>query len=86
MARHKYTYTGERRTVYINVQMTPSERAALESAAAVAGAGLSHYVRDLCLGRPGEPATVAGACRNPEATRLNVGHGQRAALTRRMGA
>jgi hypothetical protein len=70
MARHKSTYTGERRTVHLGVQLTPSERAALESAAALAGASLSQYVRELCLGRGAEPPTVAGTRRNPEAKRL----------------
>jgi uncharacterized protein (DUF1778 family) len=62
--------TGERRTVHLGLQLTPSERAALESAAALAGASLSQYVRELCLARAGEAPTVAGARRNPEAKRL----------------
>ncbi len=70
MARHKKTYTGERRSVHLGVQLTPSERAALELAAAEAGARLSQYVRELCLRRTAEGATVGGARRNPEAKRL----------------
>jgi hypothetical protein len=70
MARHKKTYTGERRTVHLGVQLTPSERAELEAAAAEAGTGLSQYVRELCLRRAPESATVGGARRNPEAKRL----------------
>jgi hypothetical protein len=35
MARHRKTYTGERRTVHLGVQLTPSERAELEFAAPV---------------------------------------------------
>jgi|SRR5580704_10431087 hypothetical protein len=70
MARHRKTYTGERRTVHLGVQLTPSERAQLEFAASEAGASLSQYVRELCLRRTPEAATVGGARRNPEAKRL----------------
>ncbi len=70
MARHRKTYTGERRTVHLGVQLTPSERAELELAAAEAGARLSQYVRELCLRRSATPETVAGVRRNPEAKRL----------------
>lgn len=70
MARHKKTYTGERRTVHLGVQLTPSERAELEAAAAEVGARLSQYVRELCLRRAAAAATVGGARRNPEAKRL----------------
>ena len=70
MARHRKTYTGERRTVHLGVQLTPSERAELEFAAAESGAHLSQYVRELCLSRSAEPATVGGARRNPDAKRL----------------
>src|SRR5258707_7036468 len=70
MARHRKTYTGERRTVHLGVQLTPSERAELELAATEAGASLSQYVRELCLRRAAEAATVGGARRNPEAKRL----------------
>jgi Bacterial mobilisation protein (MobC) len=69
MARHRKTYTGERRTVHLGVQLTPSERAELELAAQ-AGARLSQYVRELCLRQSGTPETVAGVRRNPEAKRL----------------
>ena len=70
MARHRKTYTGERRTSHLGVQLTPTERAELEVAAAEAGARLSQYVRELCLRRSGEAATVGGARSNPEAKRL----------------
>jgi len=70
MARHRKTYTGERRTVHLGVQLTPSERAELEAAAAEAGTGLSQYVRELCLRRAADASTVGGARRNPEAKRL----------------
>jgi hypothetical protein len=52
------------------VQLTPSERAELEAAAAEAGTGLSQYVRELCLRRATDASTVGGARRNPEAKRL----------------
>ena len=70
MARHRKTYTGERRTVHLGVQLTPSERAELEAAAAEAGTGLSQYVRELCLRRAADAAAVGGARRNPQAKRL----------------
>jgi hypothetical protein len=70
MARHRKTYTGERRTVHLGVQLTPTERAELEFAAAQAGARLSQYVRELCLRRSADATTVGGARRNPEAKRL----------------
>ena len=70
MARHRKTYTGERRTVHLGVQLTPTERAELEFAAAEAGARLSQYVRELCLRRSATPETVACVRRNPEAKRL----------------
>jgi hypothetical protein len=70
MARHQKTYTGERRTVHLGVQLTPTERAELDAAAAAAGTGLGQYVRELCLRRSPTPAMEAGARRNPEAKRL----------------
>lgn len=70
MARLRKTYTGERRTVHLGVQLTPSERAELEFAATEAETSLSQYVRELCLRRTAEAATVGGARRNPEAKRL----------------
>jgi hypothetical protein len=70
LARHRKTYTGERRTVHLGVQLTPSERADLALAASEAGAGLSQYVRELCLRPSATPSTKGGARRNPEAKRL----------------
>ena len=70
MARHRKAYTGERRTVHLGVQLTPTERAELAAAAADTGASLSQYVRELCLRRSATPSTVAGARRNPDAKRL----------------
>ena len=70
MARHRKTYTGERRTVHLGVQLTPSERADLSLSAQMAGTSLSQYVRELCLRRSVTPSTEGGARRNPEAKRL----------------
>jgi hypothetical protein len=70
MARHRKTYTGERRTVHLGVQLTPSERADLSMAAEKAGASLSQYVRELCLRRSATASTEGGARRNPEAKRV----------------
>jgi hypothetical protein len=70
MARHGKTYTGERRTVHLGVQLTPSERADLSSAAQTAGTSLSQYVRELCLRRTADAPTVGGVRRNPEAKRV----------------
>ncbi|MHB8270218.1 plasmid mobilization protein [Bradyrhizobium sp.] len=70
MARHRKTYTGERRTVHLGVQLTPSERTELERSAAEAGAVLSQYVRELCLRCTPEAATVGGARRHPDAKLL----------------
>jgi uncharacterized protein (DUF1778 family) len=64
MARHRKTYTGERRTVHLGVQLTPSERTELQRAAAEAGACLSQYVRELCLRRAAEAARAAARTPN----------------------
>ena len=67
MARYAKSDVGERRTASLRLQLTPSERAELETGAAAAGTHLSQYVRELCLRRTAEAATVvAGAKRNPE--------------------
>jgi hypothetical protein len=68
MARYGRTYAGEYRTRSIGIKLTPAERAELESAAKARGAGLSEYVRDLCLRR--SAALAAGTSRNPEAKAL----------------
>lgn len=70
MPRYEQSYTGERRTSGLCVQLTPSERTELETAAEASGARLSQYVRELCLSRSGAPQTVAGTRRNPEAKAL----------------
>jgi len=68
MARYERTYEGERRTVHLGVQLTPSEQAELKTAAEQQGATLSAYVRELCLRR--SQAVVAATRRNPEAKAL----------------
>jgi hypothetical protein len=70
MARYEQSYEGERRTVHLGVQLTPSERRELETAAEKAGARLSPYVRELCLSRLPVVGIVAGTRRNPDAKAL----------------
>jgi len=67
MARYEQAYEGERRTVHLGVQLTPSERRDLEAAAQKAGARLSQFVRELCLRRSTSGNIVAGTRRNPDA-------------------
>ena len=68
MARYDQSYVGDRRTASVHVQLTPGERAELETAAAGAGStSLSAYVRTLCLRRLGDAPRVAGARSNPDA-------------------
>jgi Mobilization protein NikA len=69
MARYEQTYSGERRTSLLGIQLTPSERAELEEAAAGQGASnLSTYARELLFRR--SAAVVAATKRNPEAKAL----------------
>jgi hypothetical protein len=71
MARYEQSYVGGRRTVSVHVQLTPDERAELETAAVETGsASLSAYVRTLCLRRLADAARIAGTRRNPDARRL----------------
>jgi hypothetical protein len=70
MARYVKSDTSERRTASLRLQLTPSERAELETGAAEAGTQLSQYVRELCLRRSGSGPVVARAKRNPEARAL----------------
>lgn len=67
MARYERSYTGERRTVNMTVQLTPSERTALEEAARGQGATISSYARELLFRHA---AAAAGTRRNPEAKAL----------------
>src|SRR5215472_15135884 len=68
MARYEKTYRGERRTEFVGLHLTPSERAELDSAAALQGANVSDYSRELLFRR--SAAVVAGTRRNPEAATL----------------
>jgi Bacterial mobilisation protein (MobC) len=68
MARYERSYSGERRTAPLHIQLTPSERAELDSAAALQGANVSDYSRELLFRR--SAALVAGTRRNPEAAAL----------------
>ncbi len=72
MGRYAPSYSGERRTSAVHVQLTSGERAELEAAAARAGvASLSAFARFLFFRRPGEAASVAATTRrNPDASRL----------------
>ncbi len=66
MARYERTYAGEKRTVKMTLQLTPSERDELEAAAMGQGAPtLSAFARELLFRRAA--AVVAATRRNPEA-------------------
>jgi hypothetical protein len=65
MARYERSYTGERRSVHLGVQLTPSERDELEAAAMRQGASISAYARELIFRR--SAAVTAATRRNPEA-------------------
>jgi hypothetical protein len=67
MARHKRSYSGERRTAALRLQLTPSERAELDAAATRERASLSDFTRELVFRRMAAPGTVARTRRNPEA-------------------
>jgi hypothetical protein len=71
MGRYAPSYSGDRRTSALHVQLTPGERAELEAAAASAGvASLSAYARFLFFRHPGEARPAAATRRNPDAARL----------------
>jgi mobilization protein NikA len=70
MARHKRSYTGERRTQHVGFYLTPSELAELDAAAAQQGATRSDYARELVFRRMAGPGAVAGTRRNPEAAAI----------------
>lgn len=52
MARLRATEKGERRTAFAGCQLTPTERAALNHAASVAGVAVSDYIRAAIFSRP----------------------------------
>jgi Bacterial mobilisation protein (MobC) len=68
MARYKRTYVGERRSIMLGVQLTPTERGELEKAAEQQGASISAYARELLFRR--SAAVVAATRRNPEAAAM----------------
>jgi hypothetical protein len=70
MARYRTTDTAERRTASLRAWVTPAEHKRLADAAERDGAGLSEYVRELCLRRRGGVPVVAGTRRNPAAKAL----------------
>lgn len=70
MARYRADDAAERRTASLRSWVTPEEKQRLEAEARAMGNGLSDYVRQLCLRRGGQPQTVAGTQRNPDAKRL----------------
>jgi mobilization protein NikA len=70
MARHKQSYSGERLTTGLRVQLTPSQRQELAASAAASGATLSDFAREQMFRKGGQPVTTAGARRNPEAKAL----------------
>ena len=49
MARHRNAYSGEKLTARVELQMTPSDRAAIEAAAAEEGLSLTEFARRLLL-------------------------------------
>src|SRR6266851_4759937 len=68
MGRYAPSYSGERRTSALHVQLTPSERAEIEAAAASAGVGsLSAFARWLFFRRPFDAGPVAATRGNPDA-------------------
>jgi Bacterial mobilisation protein (MobC) len=68
MARYEQSYSGERRTVHLGVQLTPSEAGELQKAAERQGASISAYARELLFRR--SAAVVAATRRNPEAVAI----------------
>ena len=68
MSRYARTDKTERRTKFLGIQLTPSERNELDAAAARLGARPSTYARELLFRR--SAAVVASTRRNPEAAAL----------------
>ena len=70
MSRYGQTYDGERRSSGLRVQLTPSERAAIEAAAENTGASTSEFVRKQCLKGIHAAGRSAVVRRSPEIRRL----------------
>ena len=68
MSRYASNDKAERRTAFLGIQLTPSERVELFAAAARLGAKPSTYARELLFRR--SAAVVASTRRNPEAAAL----------------
>jgi hypothetical protein len=68
MARYDRGFDGERRTAFLGIQLTPTERADLDAAAHEVGAPVSAFARELLLRRGA--TVVASTRRNPEAAKL----------------
>ncbi len=68
MARYARNDASERRTAFLGIQLSPSERAELDAAAKQQGATPSGYARELLFRR--SAAVVAATRRNPEAAAL----------------
>ncbi len=68
MGRYARSDATERRTAFIGIQLTPTERDELDAAAMRQGATVSAYTRE-CLFRR-SAAIVAATRRNPEAAAL----------------
>jgi hypothetical protein len=71
MARYEQSYTGDRRTSALHVQLTTGERAEIETAARQAGvASLSAYARLLLFHRLAEFELFASPQRHPDIRKL----------------
>ena len=70
MARHERIYDGERFTVKRTLQLTPSQAALLDTAAAESGATWSDLVREILFRRLGEPGMAGGVRRDAEAAAI----------------
>ena len=70
MSRYGRTYDGERRTSGLRVQLTPSERAAIEATAENSGASTSEFVRKRCLDGIHAAGRAAVVRRTPDVRRL----------------
>jgi cell wall assembly regulator SMI1 len=70
MARHKLSYSGERLTTGLYVQLTPTQQQHLHEAVRAQGARLSDYVRAQLFRKEGQAMVEASTGRNPQAKAL----------------
>ena len=68
MARRKKEFDGERYTAFLGIQLTPTQRRAVETDAARSGRRLSDHVRARLLRGPNTPPPMG---RDPKAIRAN---------------